>query len=373
MFNFNPLFETLPQSVPFVGPEALERKRHRAFAARIGANENVFGPSPKAIEAMQNSVSGSWQYGDPENYELREVLAESLDVPAAHIAIGEGIDGLLGYLVRMIVKQGDKVVTSHGAYPTFNYHVIGYGGNLITVPYVDDHENLELLLEKTIETKPALVYLANPDNPMGTWNLGKSIENFVKQLPIETLLVLDEAYIEFAPTDAITKVDVNDPRVIRFRTFSKAHGMAGMRIGYAIGCEELIRGFNRVRNHFGMCRISQIGAIASLLDTDNIADVIRKADESKGRIYRLAESNNLKAIPSAANFVAVDGGYDGQFARMLLEELIQRDIFVRMPFVAPQDRCVRISVGTQQDHVLLEEVFPEALSVATQKYLDATT
>ena len=121
------LAQSLPSTVPFVGPEAQERARGRPFIARLGANENVFGPSPSAIEAMRAAAEDVWMYGDPESHDLRHALARHHGVDPANIIIGEGIDGLLGYLVRLLVGAGDTVVTSAGAYPTFNYHVAGYG------------------------------------------------------------------------------------------------------------------------------------------------------------------------------------------------------------------------------------------------------
>ena len=156
MVQFTGLMDTLPETVPFVGPEALERTRGRLFKARIGANENVFGPSPKAIEAMQKTVSESWQYGDPENHELRHAIADFYHIKPSNVMVGEGIDGLLGYLVRMVIEPGKKVVTSLGAYPTFNYHVVGYGGDLITVPYVNDREDPQSLVEMAHKVKPTL-------------------------------------------------------------------------------------------------------------------------------------------------------------------------------------------------------------------------
>ncbi|MCB1347243.1 MAG: aminotransferase class I/II-fold pyridoxal phosphate-dependent enzyme, partial [Maritimibacter sp.] len=143
---------------------------------------------------------------------------------------GEGIDGLLGYLVRLTVGPGDTVVTSAGAYPTFNYHVAGFGGEIVAVPYRDDHEDPEALVEKAAETGAKLVYIANPDNPMGTWHGPDRIRAMVEAVPDGTLLVLDEAYIEFAPHGTAPVIDPDDPRVIRMRTFSKAYGMAGARV-----------------------------------------------------------------------------------------------------------------------------------------------
>ena len=141
MPKFTPLIESLPATVPFVGPETLERQFGKPFDARIGANENVFGPSPRAIKAMQDAVAGSWRYGDPENHDLKAALAEHHGVAPENIVVGEGVDGLLGLLVRMIVVPGTRVATSLGAYPTFNFHVNGFGGQLVTVPYRDDSED----------------------------------------------------------------------------------------------------------------------------------------------------------------------------------------------------------------------------------------
>ena len=149
------LAETLPATVPFVGPEAQERAQGFPFKARLGANENVFGPSPRAVAAMAEASEGIWMYGDPENHDLRAALAAHHGVAPANIMVGEGIDGLLGYLVRLTVDRGDRVVTSQGAYPTFNYHVAGFGGELVTVPYRDDREDLPAVMRYALEPGPA--------------------------------------------------------------------------------------------------------------------------------------------------------------------------------------------------------------------------
>ncbi len=362
--RLTPLADRLPASVPFVGPEAQERARGRPFTARLGANESVFGPSPRAIAAMERAARETWMYADPESHDLRAALAAHHGIAPEHIMIGEGIDGLLGYLVRLTVGPGDTVVTSAGAYPTFNYHVAGYGGTLVTVPYAGDHEDPEALIAKAAEVGAKLVYLANPDNPMGTWHEAGKVAAMIAAVPDGTLLVLDEAYIEFAPAGTAPPLAPEDPRVIRMRTFSKAYGMAGARVGYAIGAASLIEAFNKVRNHFGMARISQAGALAALADQDYLDEVRAKVSVARGRIVDIAAANGLSALPSAANFVAVDCGADGAFARRVLTELAARDIFVRMPFVAPQDRAIRISAGTPTDLDRLKRALPEALAAA---------
>ncbi|KAA0909783.1 pyridoxal phosphate-dependent aminotransferase [Aquicoccus porphyridii] len=358
------LAQSLPATVPFVGPEAQERTRGAAFAARIGANENVFGPSPKAIKAMQRTASEIWMYGDPESHDLRAALARHHGVTPENIMVGEGIDGLLGYLARLTIESGDRVITSDGAYPTFNYHVAGFGGELVKLPYRDDREDLPALLEKAAETQAKLVYFANPDNPMGTWTEGAEIEAALDSTPEGTLLILDEAYVEFAPAGIAPRIDIDDPRVVRMRTFSKAYGMAGARVGYAMGAAPLINSFNKIRNHFGMNRTAQAGALAALDDPQYLAQTIADVAHARDEITRIATANGLTALPSATNFVAVDCGADGAFAKSVLDQLVARGIFVRMPFAAPGNRCIRISCGRPADLALLEETLPKALAAA---------
>ncbi|WP_298913393.1 pyridoxal phosphate-dependent aminotransferase [uncultured Roseobacter sp.] len=361
-FRLTPLAQSLPATVPFVGPETQERARARIFDARLGANENVFGPSPAATRAMAETPQ--WMYGDPESFELREALAAHYGITPETIMPGEGIDGLLGYLVRLMVGPGDAVVTSDGAYPTFNYHVAGHGGVLHKVPYKQDFEDLTALFAKAAEVDAKLVYLANPDNPMGTAHSGRDIVSAMSSLPEGTLLILDEAYIEFAPQGTPLPLPMDDPRVIRMRTFSKAYGLAGARVGYAIGAPELICAFNKVRNHFGMNRAAQAGALAALEDQTWLRSVQARVVASRNRIWDIARNNGLSPLKSAANFVTIDCRRDPAFAQTVLREMVARGVFIRMPFVAPQNRCIRVSCGTPADLDILAEVLPVALRAA---------
>ena len=360
--RYTPLVASLPATVPFVGPETQERARGHVFAARLGANESVFGPSPKAIEAMAQAAKDVWKYGDPENHELKHALAIHHGVDAGNIVIGEGIDALLGYLVRMLIDSDRTVVTSLGAYPTFNFHVAGFGGRLCTVPYRDDAEDPDALLAMARKEDAGLIYFANPDNPMGTWHSAQRVQDLIARLPTDTLLCLDEAYVEFAPHDVAPPIDVENPQVIRFRTFSKAYGMAGARVGYGIAEKELATAFNKVRNHFGVNRIAQAGAIAALADQAWLASVRDNVIEARERIASIAYANGLSPLKSATNFVAIDCGKDGAHARAILDGLVDRGIFVRMPFVSPQDRCIRVSAGTQEDLDLFERTLPQVLA-----------
>ncbi len=362
--RFAPIPAALPATVPFTGPETLELRRGAPFTARLGANENGFGPSPRALASMAQANAEIWKYGDPDNHDLRRALASHHGVKPENIMIGEGIDGLLGLLVRLTVAPGDQVVTSEGAYPTFNYHVTGFGGVLSKVPYRDDAEDPDALIARARDIGARLIYFANPDNPMASWHPAQLVEAMIAAVPAGSLLILDEAYAEFAPAEAIPEVDPENERVIRFRTFSKAYGMAGARVGYAIGPARLIAGFDRIRNHFGMNRSAQIGALAALLDQDWLRETVAKVRIARDELGVIARQNGLVALPSATNFVAIDCGRDGAYARRVLAELEKRGIFARMPGVAPMDRCIRVSCAPKAELELFAEALPEALKAA---------
>lgn len=357
---FTPLVQSLPASTPFVGPEALERQRGRQFKARIGANESAFGVSPHARQAMADALNQTSWYGDPECFELRQMLAEKHQVSIDEICVDAGIDSLLGLIVRMFVQPDTAVVSSQGAYPTFNYHIAGFGGRLCTVPYRDNHEDPEALLDEASRQQAPLVYLANPDNPMGTWHERQTIDQMINALPDGVVLALDEAYIEFAAPGIAPAIDTSNPGVVRLRTFSKAWGMAGMRIGYAIAHRDLITGLNKIRNHFGVNRVAQAGALASLQDPGFLKSVVDQVTRGRERIYALSEQLGLKSLPSATNFVAIQLG-DAEFASRVMQRLHDKDVFVRMPGVAPLNTHIRLGVGSESEHQLLAEALGDAV------------
>ncbi|MEO0387873.1 MAG: pyridoxal phosphate-dependent aminotransferase [Pseudomonadota bacterium] len=354
----------LPATVPFVGPETQERALGHAFAARLGANESVFGPSPNAVTAMTEAAAEVWKYGDPEGFELKTALARHHGVAPENIVLGEGIDGLLGLIARLVVAPGVPVVTSAGAYPTFNYQISGAGGIVHTVPYRDDAEDPDALLAKAKAVDAALVYLANPDNPMGSWLDAARIAALIDGLPDGALLCLDEAYCDFAPADAVPPLDMRSERVLRLRTFSKGYGLAGARIGYALGAAPVIAMFDRIRNHFGINRVAQAGALAALADQDYLARTVDKVAAARRELAAIGARHGVRALPSATNFVTFDCGRDGGFARRVVVELARRRVFVRMPFVAPEDRCIRVTAGRPGDLARLDAALPAALAAA---------
>lgn len=362
--KLTPHIAALPDMIPFVGPETLIRQRGRPFAARLGANESGFGPSPKVITALKGDVAGLWQYADPENFDLRTALAAHIGGRPENISVDRGIDGLLEMACRQYVQAGSIVVTSLGGYPTFNYHVAAMGGVLRTVPYRNDHEDLDGLAAAVRDSGAPLVYLANPDNPMGTWHSAEAVSAFIEAIPETTMIILDEAYGETAPDGTLLPVGFSRPNLMRMRTFSKAYGLAGMRLGYVFGEAGMIAPFNRIRNQFGMSRLATAGGLAALADQNWLTHVVAQISASRDRLSAIARANGFAPIASAANFVSMDCGRDGVFAKAVLDGLIARGIFVRKPMAQGLDRCIRVSCGPEAEMALFEAALPGAIKDA---------
>ena len=196
---------------------------------------------------------------------------------------------------------------------------------------------------------------------MGTWHDAGPVLEFMNALPESTVLIYDEAYIEFAPASMQIPIDINRPNVMRMRTFSKAHGMAGARVGYVLAHQSLVTGMNKIRNHFGVNRIAQAGALASLDDQPFIDWVVDQVSKGRAHYAQLAEAAGLDALPSATNFLTIDMGGNGERARRMLSLLQERGVFVRMPGVPPLDRCIRVSVGTESERERFAAAFEGAL------------
>jgi histidinol-phosphate aminotransferase len=362
----SPIVAALPVVVPFVGPEAMERQNGRPFRARLGANESSFGPAPSVIARMREAAPDQWMYCDPDNFDLKAAAARHVGVKPENVVVGLGIDGLLNLTVRMFLAPGETVVTSLGAYPTFNFHVEGFGGRLVKCAYVDDKESLDTLAAAVRRENAKIVYLSNPDNPMGTWWEAAEITRFIEALPETTMLCLDEAYGELGPASALPPIDVSRPNVLRFRTFSKAYGLAGIRCGYAVGDAQTIADFEKIRDHYGTSRMAQAACVTALEDQTYLASVVARVAAGRERIAGIARDNGLSPIPSATNFVTVDCRRDGAFALRVMQALLARGVFIRKPMVPVLDRCVRISVGLDHELDLFAEELPAALKVAAQ-------
>ena len=341
-----PLVEAIEPMTPFIGPEQLMRETGRPALVRLGANESAFGPSPRAVAAMAAELERLSWYGDPESYDLREALARKHDVRVEEILVGAGIDDLMGLAVRAFVAPGSAALTTRGSYPTFNYHVHGYGGRLVYANYRPDGTlDLDELAAVAARERAALIYLANPDNPSGTFVGPGEMRRFFEAIPHDAVFLLDEAYADFVEESSLLPI-VPEDRLIRTRTFSKAYGLAGARIGYAIATERIIGILQKIRLHYGVNRNAQIGALASLADEPFRRYVVDAVGQARDDYYALARDLGLPSIPSLTNFVCIDLG-EAQRATAVMNALLTRHgVWIRKPGLPPLDRFVRVSAGT---------------------------
>lgn len=322
------------------------RERGVHELVRLGANESPFGPSPAALAAMRQELERLGWYGDPESLDLRDALAAKHACDPSNVAVGSGIDDLMGLAVRAFVPPGGVIVTTRGTYPTLAYHALGYGARLRAVDYTPDGwPDLDELARAAQTQRPALLYLANPDNPSGRLIPRDAMETFYGALPGDTLLLLDEAYADFVASDALLAPRLEE-RLIRLRTFSKAYGMAGARIGYALTAAANVRTFQKIRLHYGINRNAQVGALASLSDDAFRDEVVVETARARAQYYDLARDLGCGYIESSTNFVCVDMQTEGH-ATAVVDGLLNRGVWIRKPGAPPLDRYVRVSVGTE--------------------------
>ena len=360
------LVSAAPAMTPFVAPEELARRVGRSELLRLGANESAFGPSPRAIAAMRDAVTLTSWYGDPESLELRAALARRHRCTADEIVVASGIDDLMGLIVRAYCAPGEACVATRGTYPTLFYHLHAYGARAeFAEPDAEGALDPQAIVDAVGRSGAKLVYIANPDNPSGTFADRATLAQLRESLPDDVLLFLDEAYADFVPVDDLPP-DVIDPRTIRTRTFSKAFGMAGARIGYALAAAEVIAIFQKLRLHFGVNRTGQIGALAALDDDAFLRGVVSEVERGRDDYYALAARLGLPTVRSFTNFVCVGIGTRVQ-AEAMVGALLEAGVFVRKPWAPPLDRYVRVTVGTVAERALLAERFVEALDRVREK------
>lgn len=353
MIRSTPRIEALPATTPFIGPEALARRAGIVDDSllRLGANESSFGASPMVYEALTRELPRLAFYGDPELYVLREALGAALGCSRNEIVVASGIDDLLGLFIRAYVGDGGVALATSGTYPTFFYHLNAYGARCETVEYSGTRPDLDGLAAALNKHRPALLYLANPDNPGGGFHGRVALECLLDTVPAETLVLLDEAYAEFAPEHDLLPLQMR-PNLVRLRTFSKAYGLAGMRIGYAIADMPVIATLEKIRQHFGVTRPAAVAALAALQDSAFVDSVVVEVDRGREEYYRMATELGLSTYPSFTNFVLFECS-NVKRATALVQEMLALGVFIRKPGPGPLASCIRITVGTAAERVRL--------------------
>lgn len=329
---------------------------------KLDSNENPFGPSPRAIEAMRAAAESAHAYPDDNCTELRRKLAELHGVGLDQVLVTPGSTGMLSLLCQTLLGPGLNAVTSERSFIVYGMVVKAAGGQLIEAPMHGEEFDLSAIL-RSINQNTRLVFLANPNNPTGTLIDQSALREFLVRVPQDVVVILDEAYYEFALHFAdLRKMKYpNSPVYMRqgagvvvTRTFSKVHGLAGLRIGYGLGPAELLGYCARMANTYSVPSISQTAALAALNDQEHIGRTLENNASQAQELSETLVELGFRVIPTWANFIYCDVGGD---AAAFAEQLRAGGIRVRPMAAWGDPNCVRITIGTpQQNAALLERV-----------------
>lgn len=340
--------------------DELKRELGLESIIKLASNENNLGPSPKAISAIQNALSDLHRYPDGAGFLLKKRLAERLNIQMGKIVLGNGSNDLIEMLVRGLARNGDEVVTSHPSFLVYRKVVQANGAINIHIPLKNNTHDLDAL-QTAITDKTRLVFLDNPNNPMGTCLNREAFEAFLANTPEHIVIVMDEAYIDFVRAQTVPNAInyvTKDERIVTIRTFSKAYGLAGLRVGYGIMDERLVGMCDRLRQPFNVNLLAQTGALAALDDDEHFQKTIKLT--WTGIDFLATELKNLgcEPVPSQTNFVLADVKYNAQ---QVFEAMLKKGVIIRAMTSFGLPNCIRITAGLEQENVRCIKALTEVL------------
>jgi histidinol-phosphate aminotransferase len=346
-----PHLRGLDRYEPGLPIEQVQARSGLARVVKLASNENPFGPSPRALAALQDALSRLHRYPDGPASALRRALGDRYGVDASQVVIGNGSTDLIDLLARAFLGPGDDAVISEQAFARFAQVVRARNGGARLVPMRSATHDLEAMAA-AVGPDTRLVYVANPNNPTGTWNGRRQLKGLVDALPGGVLLVLDEAYFEYADDpdypNGLDYVRAGAP-VIVLRTFSKVYGLAGLRVGYGIAAPEVIESLDSVREPFNSNSLGQAAALAALEDHAHVQRAVVSNRAQKARLAAELRRRGLEALPSLANFLCVDLGRE---AAPVFRGLLDRGVIVRPLTAYALPNALRVSVGTAEENDL---------------------
>jgi len=325
---------------------------------KLASNENALGPSPKAVTAIRAAIESAQLYPEGSGVYLRGAIAKRLGLSRENIILGNGSNEIIEFVGHAFLNRGDEVITSEYAFIAYKLIARLFDARTIETSTTNFQPDLDEMLS-TITPKTKVIFIANPNNPTGSLIGQEKIDNFLTRVPDEVITVLDEAYFEFLddPPDTLRHVR-NGRNVVILRTFSKIHGLASLRVGYGIARPELIEVLQKTRQPFNVNGVAQAGALAALGDDEHLRKSKRVVDSGRAYLENEFRAMKLKFIPSAGNFVFVNGG-DGPtvFNKMLARKIIVRPL---RGYNLPE--WIRITVGTMEQNEKCIAVLKEVLS-----------
>jgi histidinol-phosphate aminotransferase len=315
---------------------------------KMASNENPLGPSPKAIKAIKGYLGNINRYPEGGCFYLRQQVAKKLKVKPEQLIFGNGSDELIGLVLRAFVNEGDEVVVAHPTFLMYEVASIAHGANIKVVPTRYFKYNLRAIKE-VVTKNTKVVFIANPDNPNGTYVAKYQLEDFLKDLPEETIVFLDEAYFDFVEEqDYPNGLDYfRKNNIIVTRTFSKAYGLAGLRVGYGVANPEMIKYMEAVREPFNVNSLAQIGAIGALKDNEFLAKSKKTVREGKKFLYSELREMGLRYVPSVTNFILIElGSKSGE----IVDKLLKKGVILRNMKAWGLENFARVTVGKEAEN-----------------------
>ncbi len=342
--------------------EELEREYGITGSIKLASNENPFGPSPRALEAIQTALGNLHRYPDGSGFYLRHALAKRIGVAADAIILGNGSNDIIELAVRAFLRPGDEAVMADQAFVIYQMVVQAAGAVARQVPLKRFTHDLEAIAA-AIGPSTRLVFLANPNNPTGTIYKRDEWEDFLERVPPHVLVVADDAYADYVEDphypDSLA-YQRRDRLLLTLRTFSKIYGLAGLRVGYGVAPLEVIEVLHRIRQPFNVNALAQVAALAALDDTAHIARTRRNNHDGLAYLRAACERLGRPYVPSWANFLLIDVGD----APDVYEELLRRGVIVRPMDVYGFPRHLRVTVGTPAENQRFVESLAAVLGAA---------
>lgn len=362
MLKLNPSLRRLPVYRPGKTIEAVAREHGFSLAevAKLASNENPLGPSPAAIQAIQNAAASVNRYPDGDASALKHRLSETLSLSPANILLGNGSNELIEFVAHALLEPGDNIVVSQYCFAIYPLVAQLFGAEAITAPAFDYGSDVAAMIEAVNPATKAL-FIANPNNPTGTLADAEAIEELIDRVPSRVLVVIDEAYVEYLdhPQDLLPKIRKNrPPNLLLMRTFSKIHGLAGLRLGYGLGAETLIRALEKIRQPFNVNALAQTAALASLNDGAHVEKSRRHNRREREKLQEFCQAQRLPHIPSFANFVLLRVG-DGQ---KTYQSLLKKGVIVRPMNAYGLPEWLRISIGKSAENQKCMEALSAVLN-----------
>ena len=329
--------------------EELERELGIPGAIKLASNENPLPPSDRVQQAIIAALNHLNRYPDGSGFYLRQAIAKKHGFTPDQVILGNGSNDLIELVVRTFMRAGDEAVVPHPSFLLYPMVVQAVGGIRVMVMLRDYRLDLEAMARAiTADTK--IVFIANPNNPTATIVTADEVEHFMARVPERTIVVFDEAYMEFAdgPDFPDTGTYVREGRkVIVLRTFSKAASLAGLRVGYGIGDADAVALMNRIRQPFNVTSLSQVAAMAALEDENHVVECVRMNEAGRAYLYDELRSLGVKYVPSRANFILVDVG---RSAADIYQKLLHEGVIVRPLTPFGMETALRITVGTPDEN-----------------------